>query len=101
MLYFKSLGFQIGSGNLVGMPQQSVKDIADDIILCKELDVDMASFSPFIPSPNTPYRNQLACDINSILKAMAVGRIVLKIAISLQQQPLAQWMNTVEKKACR
>lgn len=80
LLFLKSLGYQIGSGNLVGMPQQSVKDLADDIMLCKELDVDMASFSPFIPSPNTPYRKQAACDINSILKVMAVGRIVLKNA---------------------
>jgi biotin synthase len=38
----------------------------------------MASFSPFIPSPDTPYRKQNACKINSIFKGMAVGRIVLK-----------------------
>jgi biotin synthase len=80
LLYLKSLGYQIGSGNLVGMPHQTLKDIADDIMLCAKLDVDMASFSPFIPSPDTPYRKQRACDINSILKVMAVGRIVLKNA---------------------
>jgi biotin synthase len=78
LIYLKSLGYQIGSGNLVGMPQQTLNDLADDIILCKELDVDMASFSPFIPSPNTPYRKQSACSINLILKVMAAGRIVLK-----------------------
>jgi biotin synthase len=78
LIYLKSIGYQIGSGNLVGMPQQTLNDLADDIILCKELDVDMASFSPFIPSPNTPYRKQSACGINLILKVMAAGRIVLK-----------------------
>jgi biotin synthase len=80
LLHLKSLGYQIGSGNLVGLPQQSVSDIADDILLCNELDVDMASFSPFIPSPNTPYRNQRGCEVNFILKVMAVGRIALKNA---------------------
>ena len=44
----KSIGFQVGSGNIVGLPKQTIEDIADDIILCKELDVDMASFSPFL-----------------------------------------------------
>jgi len=78
LLYLKSIGYQIGSGNLVGMPRQTINDLADDIILCRELDVDMASFSPFIPSPNTPYRKQSACGINLILKVMAAGRIVLK-----------------------
>ncbi len=76
--YLKSLGYQIGSGNLIGLPHQTIEDIADDIILCRDLDVDMASFSPFIPSPNTPYKKQKPADVNSVLKVMAVARIVLK-----------------------
>ena len=78
LYYLNSLGYQIGSGNLIGLPLQSVEDIADDIILCRELDVDMASFSPFIPSPDTPYRNQKQADVDFTLKVMAVARIVLK-----------------------
>ncbi len=78
LLYLKSLGYQIGSGNIVGLPAQNLEDIAGDILLCKCLDVDMASFSPFIPSPNTPYRKQKPCDVNFILKVMAITRIVLK-----------------------
>ena len=76
--YLKSLGYQIGSGNLIGLPYQTIEDIADDIILCRDLDVDMASFSPFIPSPNTPYQNQRQIDVDFVLKVMAVARIVLK-----------------------
>ncbi len=76
--FLKTLGYQIGSGNLIGLPQQSIEDIADDIILCRELDVDMASFSPFIPSPNTPYKNQKHGNVNFVLKIMAVVRIALK-----------------------
>ncbi|MHB1687487.1 MAG: [FeFe] hydrogenase H-cluster radical SAM maturase HydE [Ignavibacteriaceae bacterium] len=78
-LYFlKSIGYQIGSGNITGLPKQSIKDIAEDIILCRELDLDMASFSPFIASPETPYRSQKNADVNFTLKVMAVARIVLK-----------------------
>ncbi|MCL5028543.1 MAG: [FeFe] hydrogenase H-cluster radical SAM maturase HydE [Bacteroidetes bacterium] len=76
--YLKSLGYQIGSGNLIGLPNQSIEDIADDIILCRDLDVDMASFSPFIPSPMTPYQNQEQADVDYVLKVIAVARIVLK-----------------------
>ncbi len=74
----KTLGYQIGSGNIIGLPMQTIEDIADDILLCKELDVDMASFSPFIPSPDTPYRHQPGPNIEAVLKVMAVARIVLK-----------------------
>lgn len=76
--FLKRIGYQIGSGNLIGMPMQTVEDIADDILMCKELDVDMASFSPFIPSPNTPYRSKKPADLTLTLKTMAVARLVLK-----------------------
>lgn len=68
----------MGSGNIIGLPQQSIEDIAKDIIILKELDVDMCSISPFVHSKNTPYKNENNGDINLVLKTMAVARIVLK-----------------------
>ena len=76
--YLKAIGFQTGSGNIIGLPGQTMEDIADDILLCKELDCDMASFSPFITSEQTPFRNLESADLNLALKTMAVARIVLK-----------------------
>ncbi|MFA3781512.1 [FeFe] hydrogenase H-cluster radical SAM maturase HydE [Melioribacteraceae bacterium 4301-Me] len=76
--FLKSLGYQIGSGNIVGLPMQTEEDIADDILLCSKLDLDMAAFGPFIPAPNTPYRRRKAGNVMLTLKTMAVARIVLK-----------------------
>ncbi len=76
--FLKSIGFQIGSGNIIGLPHQTIEDIADDILLCKKLNADMVSFSPFIPSPDTPYRNQQIADVNLTLKTIATARISLK-----------------------
>lgn len=76
--FLKSIGYQIGSGNLIGLPNQTLEDIAADLFLCKELDVDMASFSPFIPSPNTPLRHKRMGSVELTLKTIAVGRILLK-----------------------
>ncbi|HMU44228.1 MAG TPA: [FeFe] hydrogenase H-cluster radical SAM maturase HydE [Ignavibacteriaceae bacterium] len=78
--FLKSIGFQIGSGNIIGLPHQTIEDIADDILLCKELNVDMASFSPFIPSENTPYINKEKCSVELVIKTLALTRIVLKDA---------------------
>lgn len=78
--YLKSIGFQVGSGNIVGLPNQTIEDIADDIILCNQLDVDMASFSPFIHAENTPLANQPNGNLKLLLNTMAVARIVLKNA---------------------
>lgn len=76
--FLKSTGYQTGSGNIVGLPNQSIEDIADDLLLLKELDVDMASISPFIPSPETPYRSELKANVDLTLIAIAVARIILK-----------------------
>ena len=76
--FLKTIGYQIGSGNIIGLPLQTFEDIADDILLCKEFDLDMAAIGPFIPSPSTPYQNKEAGDAELVLKAMAVARIVLK-----------------------
>lgn len=78
--FLKNLGYQIGSGNMVGLPLQSFEDIADDILLCKELDCDMAAFGPFIPSPDTPYSQTKGGTVFLTLKTMAVARLVLKNA---------------------
>ncbi len=74
----KTLGYQIGSGNIIGLPLQTEEDIADDIILCSKLNLDMAAFGPFIPAPGTPYQNRRTGSIELTLKTMAVARIVLK-----------------------
>lgn len=76
--YLKQIGFQAGSGNIIGLPNQTLDDIADDILLCKEYDCDMCSFSPFIPSPDTPFNKVSQADLDLTLKTMAVARIVLK-----------------------
>lgn len=76
--YLKMIGYQIGSGNMIGLPGQKIEDIADDILLCKELDVDMAAFGPFIPAKFTPLQSQPAGSVDLTLKTIAVARLVLK-----------------------
>jgi biotin synthase len=76
--YLKNLGYQVGTGNMIGLPGQKTEDIADDILICKKLDVDMAAFGPFIPSPFTPFQSQKAGSADLTLKTMAVARLVLK-----------------------
>lgn len=76
--FLKNLGYQIGTGSIIGLPLQTAEDIADDILLCKELDVDMAVFDPFIATPNTPYRSEADGSAELTLKTIAAARIVLK-----------------------
>lgn len=50
----KVLGFEVGSGVMVGIPGQTYASLAHDIALFRELDLDMIGVGPFIPHPATP-----------------------------------------------
>ncbi|MGK9475835.1 [FeFe] hydrogenase H-cluster radical SAM maturase HydE [Melioribacter sp. OK-6-Me] len=76
--FLKEIGYQVGSGNMIGLPNQTLADIADDILLCKEYELDMAAFGPFVPAPGTPWQNKKPGDVLLTLKTMAIARIVLK-----------------------
>ena len=55
----KKLGFETGTGCLVGLPNQTIESLADDILFFKEINADMVGIGPFIPHPDTPLRDEI------------------------------------------
>ncbi|HEY3353767.1 MAG TPA: [FeFe] hydrogenase H-cluster radical SAM maturase HydE [Polyangia bacterium] len=50
----RALGYEIGSGCMIGVPGQTYADLAADLELCRALDLDMIGVGPFLPHPATP-----------------------------------------------
>jgi biotin synthase len=50
----RQIGYEIGSGVMVGIPGQTYHSLANDLQLFAELDLDMIGIGPFIPHPSTP-----------------------------------------------
>lgn len=50
----KQLGFEIGGGVMVGIPGQSYASLSQDVMMFRDLDLDMIGIGPFIPHPETP-----------------------------------------------
>jgi len=50
----RQIGYEIGSGVMVGIPGQSLGSLANDLLLFRELDLDMIGVGPFIAHPATP-----------------------------------------------
>jgi len=81
----KKLGFQVGTGVMIGLPGQTVEDLANDILFFKETGVHMIGMGPFIPHHQTPLADSMP-DFENIkdeqlelgLKMIAVTRLVLK-----------------------
>lgn len=62
----KAFGFEAGSGIMIGIPGQSYESIASDLLLFKELDLDMIGVGPYIPHPDTPLGNFATKKVESI-----------------------------------
>ena len=74
----KKLGYETGSGSLVGLPNQTIESIANDILFFKENDFDMIGVGPFLPHPSTPLKDAPHGDFILSLKVMALIRILMK-----------------------
>jgi biotin synthase len=78
--WLAEIGYQVGSGNMVGLPGQSVESLADDILKFKELDLDMVGLGPFISHPDSPLQDRANGTIDRVLRVTALTRIITKNA---------------------
>ena len=80
----QKLGFETGSGCLVGLPNQTIESLANDVLFFKENNFDMIGVGPFIPHPETPLwtgkdtKEDKEKRFNLALRVMAVIRLLLK-----------------------
>lgn len=74
----KELGYEVGTGNIIGLPGQTPDILADDLLLMKALDADMLGIGPFIPHPDTPLAFSLPGQMAMTLKVLAVARLLTR-----------------------
>ena len=75
----RALGVQAGGGFMLGVPGETPDTLANNILLCRELDLDMIGVGPFIAHPDTPLAGQpnaYAGDTDLFFVAIAALRIV-------------------------
>jgi biotin synthase len=83
----RQMGFETGSGVMIGLPGQSFEDLAQDILTFSELDLDMIGVGPYIPHPQTslgkkpqpsmlPQGVQVPSDEMMCYKVIALSRIM-------------------------
>ena len=53
----KEIGYQVGSGFMVGSPYQTTECLVEDIRFLQDLEPDMIGIGPFISHKDTPFKN--------------------------------------------
>ena len=91
----RTLGYEVGTGSLVGLPGQSVESLARDILFFQEIDADMVGIGPFIPNGDTPLGEAAAGDIHLTRRMVSLLRLLLPEA----NIPATTAMETLERGA--
>ena len=73
----RDLGFEVGSGYMVGLPGESEETRINNALLCHEMDFDMVGIGPFIPHPDTPLAGAPQQPIDLAVRAAGLVRLLL------------------------
>jgi biotin synthase len=79
----KNIGYQVGTGVMMGLPFQTIEDMADDLLFIRRFDADMVGMGPYIEHPDTPlyqFRDELLPRPGRLmlgLKMIAILRLMM------------------------
>lgn len=73
----REIGYQVGSGIMVGSPGQGAEQLAEDLLFLKELNPHMVGIGPFIPHKDTPFAKETAGTLELTLFLLGSMRLML------------------------
>ena len=71
----KDIGFQVGSGFMVGSPFQTLDNLAEDILFLGQLNPHMIGIGPFITHKDTPFGDRESGSLELTLKLISILRL--------------------------
>ena len=77
LMDLKQIGYQVGSGFMVGSPGQKPEQLAEDLIFLQELQPQMVGIGPFIPHHDTPFSAEPSGTAELTLFLLALIRLML------------------------
>lgn len=73
----KKIGYQVGTGFMVGSPYQTPEYLAEDMLFIKELNPHMVGIGPFIPHHDTPFSGETAGTLELTLFMLGLLRLMI------------------------
>ena len=77
----KKIGYQVGTGFMVGLPFQTTECLAEDLLFIKELSPQMIGIGPFIPHHDTPFAHQAQGSLELTLFLIGILRLLIPNAL--------------------
>ena len=77
----KKLGYQTGTGIMVGSPYQTLENIAGDLVFMQEIKPEMIGIGPFLPHKDTPFANEKKGELELTLILISILRLIFPLAL--------------------
>lgn len=77
----KEIGYEVGSGFMVGSPFQTTDNLITDLRFLQELQPDMIGIGPYIPHAQTPFHRSEGGSLNLTLRLIAILRLMFPNAL--------------------
>lgn len=93
----KDIGYQVGTGVMIGLPGQTPEHLAADLAFFVDRDIDMLGMGPFIAHPQTPLAravNEMMDPYTTTLKMLALARLFMpdiNMVVSTALQTIDPW----------
>ena len=95
----KKLGYQVGSGMMVGSPGQTVEHLVKDLMLLDELQPQMIGVGPFIPAEGTPFAGEPCGCVDETLLLISLLRLRFPQALIPATTAVATLCSTGTQRA--
>ena len=77
----KEIGYQVGSGFMVGSPYQTTDNLIADLRFLQELQPDMIGIGPYITHRDTPFRDEKSGSVELTLRMLSILRLMFPYAL--------------------
>lgn len=77
----KEIGYQVGSGFMVGSPYQTTENLIEDLRFLQKLSPDMIGIGPYITHAQTPFADQKSGTLELTLRLLAILRLMFPYAL--------------------
>ncbi|MBY0011921.1 [FeFe] hydrogenase H-cluster radical SAM maturase HydE [Paenibacillus typhae] len=88
----REIGYQVGAGFMVGLPGQTQRHLAEDLLFLKEFQPEMIGIGPLIPHSATPLKQAAGGTVEDTLVMIAMARLMVPDAL----MPATTAMGTLD-----
>lgn len=77
----KKIGYQVGTGFMVGSPFQTADNLIEDLLFIRTFNPQMIGIGPFVPHKDTAFHDKKAGTVQQTLRLIAILRLMLPRAL--------------------